>query len=346
MRTQPGRCNVRWTRGPPESTVTVSHDWRHGALLAWANEVLGCEPAWTTASADASSRRYFRGVAGTSSWIAMDAPPQREKNDAFVQVATLLAQAGVHAPSILHRDMQRGFFLLTDLGRDTYLDALAPGNADRLFDAAIQTLITWQCSSRANVLPVFARAEFARELALFREWFLPCYRQHVPTAAQSRALDTAFEFLLDNAMQQPQVFVHRDYMPRNLMLSQPLPGVLDFQDARYGPVTYDVASLFKDAFISWPQARVQAWLQDYWRQARAAGVPVAADFATFSRQAELMAAQRHLKILGLFVRIARRDGKARYLNDIPRFIAYLEPVVARYPQLAGLAPFLVAEASA
>lgn len=326
--------------------MTPPHDSRGRALLAWANDKLGCAPVWVPASADASSRRYFRGVVDAHSWIAMDAPPQRENNAAFVQVAALLAAAGLHAPHILHSDMQRGFLLLSDLGRDTYLDVLNEDNAGSLFDAAIEALIAWQCSSRAGVLPVYDRAALATELALFRDWYLPYQLGHTPGTAQARGIDSAFAFLLDNALNQARVFVHRDYMPRNLMIAEPRPGIVDFQDARYGPVTYDIASLFKDAFISWPQARVTAWLRDYWQRARAASIPVAADFETFKRQTELMGAQRHLKILGLFARIAHRDGKPRYLADTPRFVAYLQPVVARYPELAPLAPLLVRRAPA
>lgn len=326
--------------------MTTPHDSRCRALLTWANDRLGCAPAWVPASADASSRRYFRGVAGARSWIVMDAPPQRENNAAFVQVAELLAAAGLHVPRILYSDMQRGFLLLSDLGHKTYLDVLDEDNAGSMFDAAIGALIAWQGSSRAGVLPVYDRAALATELALFRDWYLPYQLAHVPSAAQARGIEDAFAFLLDSALSQAQVFVHRDYMPRNLMVSKPLPGILDFQDARYGPVTYDIASLFKDAFVSWPQTRVNMWLHDYWQRARAAGIPVPADFETFNRDVDLMGAQRHLKILGLFARIAHRDGKPRYLADTPRFVAYLQPVVARYPELAPLASLLAMRAPA
>lgn len=278
--------------------MTTADDRRREGLLAWANDELGRQPLWSPASADASFRRYFRGVWGAESWIAMDAPPAREDNAAFVRVAGLLADAGINAPRVLASDMRRGFLLLSDLGRRTYLDVLGPHNAGTLFDAAIEALIAWQRSSNSEVLPGYERADLAAELALFRDWYLPCHLRHVPTRAQTAALDTVFEFLLDNALAQARVFVHRDYMPRNLMVSRPLPGVLDFQDARYGPVTYDIVSLFQDAFISWPKRRVNAWLHDYWTRAKAAAIPVAADFETFNRDAELMAVQRHLKVLG------------------------------------------------
>src|SRR5699024_10628326 len=178
------------------------------------------------------------------------------------------------------------------------------------------------------------------ELMLFRDWYLPCHLRRTPSTAEAAALDTVFDALLDNALAQPRVYVHRDYMPRNLMLSVPLPGIIDFQDAMYGPVTYDIACLFRDAFISWPEQRVHGWLRAYWQRARQAGVPVADAFETFQQQTDLMGVQRHLKVLGIFARIAHRDGKPRYLADAPRFVAYIEPLLQRYPQLQPLAPWL------
>lgn len=319
-------------------------DTRQEALIAWADHALGRQPAWTPASADASFRRYFRAVDGERNWIAVDAPPQREDNAAFARIAGLLRAAGLNAPRVLASDMARGFLLLTDLGRDTYLDVLTQANADDLFDAAIAALIRWQRASRPDVLPDYDRATLAAELELFRQWYLPRHLRHVPTPDEHAALDRAFAFLLDEIERQPRVFVHRDYMPRNLMLSTPLPGIIDFQDARYGPVTYDIACLFKDAFISWPEHRVNGWLRDYWRRARAAGVPVAADFDAFVRDTMLMGAQRHLKVLGIFARIAHRDGKPHYVTDAPRFVRYLMPVVANFPELAPIAPLLAKRA--
>ena len=320
--------------------MNAGHDRRRTALLAWANAALGCEPDWVPASADASFRRYFRGVRGQHSWIAMDAPPEREDNAAFVRVAELHEHAGLNVPRVLARDMARGFLLLTDLGHKTYLDVLNDDNADALFDAAMDALIGWQRSSRSGVLPVYDRDLLATELALFSDWYLARHLNYTPGASEAGRLAAAFNFLLDHALAQPRVFVHRDFMPRNLMLSEPLPGIIDFQDARYGPVTYDIASLFKDAFISWPAPRVAAWLHAYWQHACAAGVPVPADFNTFMRDTELMGAQRHIKVLGIFARIAYRDGKPHYLQDAPRFVRYLQPVVAKYPQLSPLAPLL------
>src|SRR5699024_7589160 len=286
-------------------------DQRLEALTHWGNRMLERELAWYPASTDASFRRYFRATAADSSWIAMDAPPQQEDNTAFVRIARLFAAAGLHTPEVLAWDRQRGFLLLTDLGRQTYLDVLHADNADDLFDAAIDALVTLQVASRPHVLPVYDRNVLRAELMLFRDWYLPCHLRRTPSTAEAAALDTVFDALLDNALAQPRVYVHRDYMPRNLMLSVPLPGIIDFQDAMYGPVTYDIACLFRDAFISWPEQRVHGWLRAYWQRARQAGVPVADAFETFQQQTDLMGVQRHLKVLGIFARIAHRDGKPR-----------------------------------
>lgn len=319
-------------------------DQRRGALERWAEQTFGAELSWQTVSADASFRRYFRGKRsdGTrpQSVIAMDAPPERENNDAFIRVAELMADAGLNVPRVLAHDAERGFLLLSDLGSRTYLDVLDAHTADALFGAAIGALIDWQASSRPNVLPDYDRDTLAAELELFRDWYLARHLRYQPTAAEHTDIDAAFVFLLDNVCAQPRVYVHRDYMPRNLMVSDPLPGVLDFQDARYGPVTYDVASLFRDAFISWPAARVEAWVRHYWDAARGRGLPVGNSWAEFCRDLELMGAQRHLKVLGIFARIAYRDGKPRYLADTPRFVDYLAPVVECYDALAPLAPLL------
>ncbi len=319
-------------------------DSRRAALCEWAARVLGDAQDWRPAAADASFRRYFRAVYGPPDAprgvIAMDAPPERENNAAFVHVAGLMRAAGLHVPRIIARDMARGFLLLDDLGTQTYLDVLDADNANALFTAAIDALVAWQAASRPGVLPDYDRATLHAELELFRDWYLARHLRYTPGAAEHADIDAAFDYLLDSACAQGQVYVHRDYMPRNLMISEPLPGVLDFQDARFGPVTYDVASLFKDASISWPEPRVQGWQHQYWTAARAADLPVAQDPTVFARDAALMGAQRHLKVLGIFARIAHRDGKPRYLTDTPRFVDYLRPVVREHAALAPLAPLL------
>lgn len=328
--------------------MNMPTDDRAVALVQWAGQVLDTRPRWEVASADASFRRYFRATpdgrdpAGgpATPYIAMDAPPEREDNHAFTRIARLMADAGLNVPRVIAADHARGFLLLTDLGQRTFLDVLDDDNADALFGSAIGALIDWQQASRPDVLPDYDRATLAAELELFRDWYLARHLRYTPSAAEHAGIDHAFGFILDNVCAQPKVFVHRDYMPRNLMVCHPLPGILDFQDARYGPVTYDVASLFRDAFISWPAARIDGWVRHYWDAARDRGLPVGDDFERFGHDLALMGAQRHLKVLGIFARIAHRDGKPRYLTDTPRFVDYLLPVVARYEALAPLAPLL------
>lgn len=314
---------------------------REAALQSWVEAQLGAGPVrLEPASSDASFRQYFRVDAGNGSRIVMDAPPPQEDCRPFVQVAGLLQAAGVHAPAILAQDLERGFLLLSDLGRQTYLDVLNAGNADTLFADAIDALIAWQAASRPGILPPYDRALLRRELRLFPDWYLERHLDYRPDAAERDVLDRVFTLLEDSALAQPQVFVHRDFMPRNLMVSDPNPGVIDFQDAVYGPVTYDPVCLFKDAFISWPPERVDAWLRDYWEQARAAGVPVQEDVAEFRRALDWMGLQRHLKVIGIFARICHRDGKPHYLTDIPRFLGYVREVAARYAEFAPLLELL------
>ena len=266
----------------------------------------------------------------------MDAPPESEDCRPFVRVAGMLRGAGVHVPEVLAQDMDRGFLLLTDLGTRTYLDVLDETNADRLFSDAIDALIKWQTASRPDVLPAYDEALLARETGLFAEWYVRRHRGVELDTSLQQMLDDVIARLIARALAQPRVYVHRDYMPRNLMISHPNPGVLDFQDAVYGPVTYDVVSLFRDAFISWEEEKVIDWVVHYWERARRAGIPVQPDFGEFYRDFEWMGLQRHLKVLGIFARINYRDGKPAYLKDTPRFIAYAEAVAGRYADLAPL----------
>ncbi len=289
------------------------------------------------ASADASFRRYFRLDAGAATLIAMDAPPDKEDSRPFVHVAQLLHAAGLNAPRIVAQDLAQGFLLLTDLGTTTYLAALDADNADRLFADAIHALVRWQLASRAGELPPYDEALLRRELMLFPDWYVARHLQRTLAPPQCEALENAFRLIVDACLAQPRVYVHRDYMPRNLMVSDPGPGVLDFQDAVHGPITYDVVSLFRDAFVSWPEERVLDWTIRYWEKARRAQLPVAADFAEFWRAFEWMGLQRHLKVLGIFARINYRDGKPHYLADTPRFVAYVRGVAQRYAELAPLA---------
>jgi aminoglycoside/choline kinase family phosphotransferase len=252
-------------------------------------------------------------------------------------VAGLLRAAGLHAPQVLEADLAQGFMLLTDLGTTTYLAALNDDNAATLFDAALDALVRWQAATRPGVLPPYDEALLRRELALFPDWYVQRHLGHALTAKQAQALQAMFDRIVAANLAQPTVYVHRDYMPRNLMVSAPNPGILDFQDAVTGPIAYDVASLFRDAFVSWDEERVIDWVVRYWQKARTAGLPVAGDFGAFWRDFEWMGLQRHLKVLGIFARINYRDGKPHYLADTPRFVGYVRAVARRYDELAPLA---------
>ena len=323
------------------------HDVRLQHLTVWLDEQLanlfraqgwGQVPAGslTAASSDASFRRYFRWQADGRSFIIMDAPPPQENCRPFVDMARLLASAGVNVPVIHAEDLERGFLLLSDLGNQTYLDVIDADNADALFSDAIEALLAFQRLPMDAPLPSYDVALLRREVELFPEWYVGRELNKTFDAHQSALWQRISGLLIDSALAQPKLLVHRDYMPRNLMRSEPNPGVLDFQDAVYGPVTYDITCLFKDAFLSWPQARVAGWLRDYWERARAAGIPVQPDFEDFHRASDLMGVQRHLKVIGIFARICHRDGKPRYLGDVPRFFAYIDEVISRRPELAEL----------
>ena len=319
-------------------------DERKSALDAWVSMQIGQQVTGQSASADASFRRYFRykfsDGGSPRSLIGMDAPPPQEDCRPFVRIAGLLADAGVHVPHIIAQDLPRGFLLLPDMGSETWLTVLNEDNADERFSRAIDALIRIQRISQPNVLPVYDEALLRRELELFPEWYLKRHLGIEVDTALRAELDAIFDLLVARALRQGQVYVHRDYMPRNLMDSDPDPGILDFQDAVYGPVSYDVTSLFKDAFISWPEARVLGWLELYWQRARAAALPVPASFEAFLHDCDLMGAQRHIKVIGIFARICHRDGKPKYLQDVPRFVAYLRTVIARRDELAPLGALL------
>ena len=327
--------------------MNSSHDARLHALARWLQTLppaLAVNPeSLRPASADASFRRYFRlDAAGASSGtaIAMDAPPPQEDTTAFVRVAALMRNAGLNVPEVLAQDAEQGFLLLSDLGTTTFLDALDEANADRLFGAAAEALLRWQQATRAGLLPPYDEALLRRELDLFPQWYLARHLNLELTAARRQMLEALFAQLVDACLAQPRVFVHRDFMPRNLMISDPNPGVLDFQDAVVGPITYDLVSLFRDAFVSWPEERVLDWTIRWWEKARRAGLPVDADFGEFYRSFEWTGLQRHLKVLGIFARIHYRDGKPRYLADTPRFVAYARAVARRYRPLEPLARLL------
>lgn len=325
----------------PDQDVRLQH------LKVWLDEQLAnlfAQQGWgavppatlTAASSDASFRRYFRWEGEGRSFVVMDAPPPQENCKPFVDIAFLLAKSGINVPKIYAEDLERGFLLLNDLGNQTYLDVIDGENADALFDDALQALLAFQQLPMVAPLPSYDVALLRRELELFPQWYVKHELGIDFDAAQQQQWQHISDLLIDSALAQPKVLVHRDYMPRNLMLSEPNPGVLDFQDAVYGPVTYDVTCLFKDAFLSWPEERVHGWLEKYWEQALALNIPVQADFDDFLRASDLMGVQRHLKVIGIFARICHRDGKPRYLADVPRFFSYIEAVIARRPELAEL----------
>ncbi|MFD1261390.1 aminoglycoside phosphotransferase family protein [Entomomonas asaccharolytica] len=294
------------------------------------------------ASSDASFRRYFRLYLNNQSLIVMDAPPPQENKNClpFIKVAGLLANQGLNVPQILAADLEQGFLLLSDLGTQTWLEILTEQNADKLFPLAIDSLIKLQQAPLSAELPEYNEALLQRELLLFPEWYLNKHCNIVFTETQQLLWEKICKKLIESALQQPKVLVHRDYMPRNLMLSNINPGVLDFQDAVYGPITYDITCLFKDAFISWPQAKVQQWLLQYWQQAKQNGISIQDNFEDFLLVSDLMGVQRHLKVIGIFARIMHRDNKPRYVKDVPRFFNYINEVIQRRPELNDLQELL------
>ena len=295
------------------------------------------------ASADASFRRYFRVDTsdGAKTRIIMDAPPAQENSAPFVQIAKLMNDAGVTAPTVLEWDQTDGFLLLDDLGTHTMLDVIDPadsGAARPLYEQAIDALIRWQLASKPNVLPPYDGALLERELALFPQWYIGRHRG-IPVEGQLKErFDRSFALIVENNLAAPCVYVHRDFMPRNLMVKEEgqALGVLDFQDAVHGPITYDIASLMRDAFLSWDEEFVIDVTVRYWERARKAGLPVDDDFGAFYRGVEWMGLQRHLKVAGIFARLTLRDGKPKYLADTPRFIAYIRATASRYRELTPL----------
>ena len=360
---------------PPLSTYPAP-DWpsaqREAAFKAWLMPLCtahGLQPqTLRLASADASFRRYLRLDGDQHSYIVMDAPPDKEDCRPFVQVAALMAQAGLNVPRILDWDQANGFLLLGDLGQQTLLALIQSRSAveftaspeaafwlrpapdaeiEALFRQASDQLLRWQLASKPDVLPSYDAALLRRELALFPDWYLTHHRGLDLQAPAQHKLSTvlaqAFDVIVTTNLAAPQVFVHRDFMPRNLMVpiapGAPL-GVLDFQDAVYGPVTYDIACLMRDAFLSWDESFVIDVTVRYWEKARKAGLldfdGWSQNFGDFYRAVEWMGLQRHLKVAGIFARLSMRDGKAHYLADAPRFIGYIRNTAARYRELTPL----------
>ena len=317
---------------------------RDQLLTDWvAQRFPGQDVPVVPASADASFRRYFRlSLPDGTTRILMDAPPEHEDSRPFIKVAALLAKAGLAAPRVLDQDLEQGFLLLTDLGRIGYLEALHAdlSLADTLIRPVLDALVRWQLASSAATLPPYDAAMLRRELELFPEWFIGRHLGVTLADNEKLLLERSFKYLINAALNQPKVYVHRDFMPRNLMLVESeqtlTPAIIDFQDAVYGPITYDVVSLFRDAFISWDEEQEIDWVVRYWEKARAAGLPVRADFGDFWREYELMGLQRHLKVLGIFCRLKYRDGKDKYIEDLPRFMRYAKKTAGRYLPLKPL----------
>ena len=320
-------------------------------LHTLCNWLKGLQPSWqldldtlAPASADASFRRYFRIESKNPDFgtlIIMDAPPQHEPLDAFIQVDFLLLNAGLNVPKILEKNILEGFLLLNDLGNKTYLAELNDQTADHLYQDATNALIKMQLASKPDILPNYDEALLKRELDLFPEWYLKKHLQIELNEQQQAQLKKSFDLLIENNLAQSKVYVHRDYHSRNLMVTQiNNPGVLDFQDAVYGPITYDASSLWRDAYIAWPEERVIDWVIKFWEQGRKAGLPMPEDFGQFYRDFEWMGLQRHLKVLGIFARLFHRDGKDGYLKDIPLVLEYAIACANRYIELKPLARIL------
>ena len=332
----PGPAAVAWTS--PQRAAAFTH-WLAGLEGPQQLQRDSLRPA----SADASFRRYFRIDSARGSRIIMDAPPDKENSRPFVQVADLMAQAGLNVPQILAWDEAQGFMLLSDLGSQTMMQAIRRDDAAAnlpLYRRAVDALVQWQKATRADVLPPYDSALLRRELELFPDWYLARHRGIAVEGRLRETLDRMFALIIERNLAWPGVYVHRDFMPRNLMIpddaAEPRLGVLDFQDAVHGPITYDIASLMRDAFLSWEEDFVLDVTIRYWQQARAAGLPVGDDFGEFYRGVEWMGLQRHLKVAGIFARLTLRDGKPQYLADAPRFIAYIRATCARYIELKPL----------
>lgn len=318
---------------------------RTEALSSWLAKDVGLEPCeMELASGDASFRRYFRVRSGGQSRIAVDARPDREDSRPFVQVAHLMSEMGLNVPRVLASDLDRGFLLVTDLGERLYLDQLDDESVDRLYHDALGALATLQAGGpNQEGLPPYDLRLLMVEMSLFREWFVETHLGLDLGAPDRGLLDGVFARLADSALEQPQVMVHRDYHSRNLMVTgSNNPGILDFQDAVIGPVTYDLVSLLRDCYIAWPRARVEDWALGYRKQALRTGILTDehGDEVRWMRWFDWMGVQRHLKAAGIFSRLHHRDGKPAYLGDIPRTLGYVAAVCSRYAELAPLADFL------
>jgi len=312
------------------------------SLARWLMQALALPPfELEPASSDASFRRYFRIRFDGETRIAMDAPPEKEDMRPFVRVAGQFRAIGLNVPEVLAENYPEGFLLLTDLGSRSYLSALNESSVERLYGDALGALASLQaCGPGGGTLPPYDRALLMSEMGLFRDWYLGRHRAVRLSESEDRMLEETFRLLADSALAQPKVAVHRDYHSRNLMVHPHNPGILDFQDAVFGPLTYDLVSLLRDCYIAWPRERVEEWARGYHDLALQHGILDTRDEELFLRWFDLMGVQRHLKAIGIFARLNHRDGKAGYLEDIPRTLGYVYDVSGRYPELAPLRAFL------
>jgi aminoglycoside/choline kinase family phosphotransferase len=314
-------------------------DQRLSTIKSWLSDVLNSEDfTITPASSDASFRRYFRVSQAELTWIVMDAPPSQEDIAPFIKVSQFLNSQSLHVPNIIAQNSKMGLLLLSDLGTQPYLDMLNNHSADNLYRDAIDSLIKIQCSDPTGIdLPRYDSKLLQTELNLFPEWFLERHFELSPPAF----LQPLFDTLIDNALSQPQSVVHRDYHSRNLMVdAKHNPGIIDFQDAVIGPITYDLVSLLRDCYISWPEDKLEAWIHYYFSAAQQHELLPNCDITTFTRWFDLMGLQRHLKVLGIFCRLNYRDNKPNYIDDLPQTLRYVLQVCRRYDNLQPLADFL------
>jgi N-acetylmuramate 1-kinase len=320
-------------------------DSRLADLTRWVAGDLGFAGSRIApASADASFRRYFRVTRGADSYIVMDAPPEKESLGPFLSVARTLLDMGLNVPVVMAKDIHRGFLLMSDLGTRQYLDELvSEESADGLYADALDALLVMQTAGAAvaHDLPRYTQALLMREMELMPEWFLGAHLGLETSSAERGMLERLFETLAQNALTQPAVFVHRDYHSRNLLVTaDDSPGILDFQDAVWGPVTYDPVSLLKDCYVAWPASRVREWALQHREQLLSKGFPLDATEAQFIAWFDLVGLQRHIKVLGIFARLFYRDGKSQYLHDLPRVLRYARDAAGQYAQTEQFAGFI------
>ena len=317
-------------------------DQRLEQLKVWLNDSGITYQDIAPASADASFRRYFRITNAESTYIIMDAPPEKEDCKPFIRIATILFDFGLNVPQILKQDLEQGFLLLNDLGTTVFLSELNNNSVDDMYTSAMNSLLQLQKNQTPD-LPAYDETLLSNELALFPEWYLQKHLGITLNTQQTEILNHSFELLIKNALAQPQVCVHRDYHSRNLMVNKDkpdYPGVIDFQDAVIGAVTYDLVSLLKDCYISWPREKVEEWVKYFYSEAESSGIISDVSFDEFLRWFDLMGLQRHLKVAGIFSRLYHRDGKDGYLNDIPLTMDYIYDVLKRYPEFKPLQKLL------